>query len=72
MTGPAASDYDAYAEQYAAAVTQREQGAAGDPYGLLPPLLEQLGDIADDHPPHTCLPPGTRFPRFLLLAFGPP
>src|SRR6202034_472090 len=47
MTEPAASDYDLYADQYAAAVAQREQGgAASDPYGLLPPLLEQLGDIA--------------------------
>jgi SAM-dependent methyltransferase len=47
VAGLAASDYDAYAEQYAAAVAKREQDdAAGDPYGPLPPLLDQLGDIA--------------------------
>ncbi|MGH3152737.1 MAG: class I SAM-dependent methyltransferase [Streptosporangiaceae bacterium] len=40
-------DYDAYASQYAANVAWREQGGIdGDPYGLLPPLLELLGDIA--------------------------
>jgi 2-polyprenyl-3-methyl-5-hydroxy-6-metoxy-1,4-benzoquinol methylase len=43
---PAAGDYDAYASQYAANVTWREQaGPGGDPFGLLPPLLELLGDI---------------------------
>jgi 2-polyprenyl-3-methyl-5-hydroxy-6-metoxy-1,4-benzoquinol methylase len=43
---PAAGDYDAYASQYAANVAWREQGGAdGDPFGLLPPLLEVLGDI---------------------------
>ncbi|HYB88311.1 MAG TPA: class I SAM-dependent methyltransferase [Streptosporangiaceae bacterium] len=43
---PAAGDYDAYASQYAANVTWREQGGVGgDPFGLLPPLLALLGDI---------------------------
>jgi SAM-dependent methyltransferase len=43
---PAAGDYDAYASQYSANVAWREQGGAdGDPFGLLPPLLELLGDI---------------------------
>jgi 2-polyprenyl-3-methyl-5-hydroxy-6-metoxy-1,4-benzoquinol methylase len=43
---PAAGDYEAYADQYAAAVTGREQGGVdGDPNGLLPSLLELLGDI---------------------------
>jgi SAM-dependent methyltransferase len=47
MAEPAAGDYDAYADQYAAAVAQREQGGAtGRPDALLPPLLGQLGDIA--------------------------
>jgi len=41
---PAAGDYDAYASQYAANVAWREQGGVdGDPFGLLPPLLELLG-----------------------------
>jgi 2-polyprenyl-3-methyl-5-hydroxy-6-metoxy-1,4-benzoquinol methylase len=45
-TTPAAGDYDAYASQYAANVAWREQHeATGDPFGLLPPLLELLGDI---------------------------
>jgi len=44
---PAAGDYDAYAGQYAANVAWREQGGVdGDPFGLLPPLLELLGDVA--------------------------
>jgi 2-polyprenyl-3-methyl-5-hydroxy-6-metoxy-1,4-benzoquinol methylase len=45
-TNPAVGDYDAYADQYAANVAWREQGGAdADPFGLLPPLLELLGDI---------------------------
>lgn len=45
-TTPPAGDYDAYASQYAANVAWREQaGPDGDPFGLLPPLLELLGDI---------------------------
>jgi SAM-dependent methyltransferase len=44
---PAAGDYDAYAGQYGAFVAKREQaGPEADPYGLLPPLLDLLGDIA--------------------------
>lgn len=44
---PAGGDYDDYASQVAANVAWREQaGADGDPFGLLPPLLELLGDIA--------------------------
>ena len=38
--------YEASASQDAANVAWREQhGASGDPFGLLPPLLELLGDI---------------------------
>lgn len=43
---PASGDYDASADQYAANVAWREPGGVdGDPFGLLPPLLELLGDI---------------------------
>jgi SAM-dependent methyltransferase len=45
-TNPPAGDYDAYADQYAANVAWREQGGVnGDPFGLLPPVLDLLGDI---------------------------
>ena len=37
------SQYDAYAHAYAAYVTQREQGDAGDDLGILPHLLALLG-----------------------------
>ncbi len=41
------SDYDAYAEAYALATTRRERPEVpGDPYGILPDLLELLGDVA--------------------------
>jgi SAM-dependent methyltransferase len=41
------SAYDQYADEYAAYVATREQaGLEGDPFGILPPLLEQLGDVA--------------------------
>ncbi len=44
---PEASDYDDYATQYAAHVAWREQtGDDADPYGLLLPLLELLGDVS--------------------------
>jgi hypothetical protein len=44
---PAAGDYDAYAGQYTAFVARREEaGPEADPYGLLSPLLDLLGDIA--------------------------
>ncbi|WP_329163977.1 class I SAM-dependent methyltransferase [Streptomyces sp. NBC_01717] len=40
------SDYDACAEEYAAAVARRELGEVdGDPFGLLPRLLDGLGGI---------------------------
>lgn len=43
---PATSDYDDDADQYAAYVAGREQaGPDADPFGLLLPLLELLGDI---------------------------
>jgi 2-polyprenyl-3-methyl-5-hydroxy-6-metoxy-1,4-benzoquinol methylase len=43
---PATSDYDACASQYAANVAWREGAEAGrDPFGLLQPLLELLGDL---------------------------
>src|SRR4051812_37093833 len=45
------SGYDQYAVEYAAYVTTREQSRtdedpAGDPFGILPSLLAQLGDVA--------------------------
>jgi SAM-dependent methyltransferase len=41
------SAYDQYADEYAAYVATRERdGLEGDPFGILPPLLEQLGDVA--------------------------
>ena len=44
---PAPGDYDDYAGQYAANVAWREQaGPDADPFGLLLPLLDLLGDIA--------------------------
>ncbi len=43
---PAGGDYDGYASQYAANVAWRERdGPDTDPYGLLPTMLELLGDI---------------------------
>lgn len=41
-------DYDAYAEEYAASVARREQGGVveGDDLGILPRLLDLLGDVA--------------------------
>jgi len=42
----ATSDYDAYADEYAASVAWRERAVAGgDAYGILPDLLELLGNI---------------------------
>jgi 2-polyprenyl-3-methyl-5-hydroxy-6-metoxy-1,4-benzoquinol methylase len=47
---PAAGDYDPYADEYAANVTWREKGGAdGDPFGIVPHLLELLGDVAGCH-----------------------
>lgn len=41
------ADYDTYATEYAAYVERREQnGAEADPMGILPPLLELLGDVS--------------------------
>jgi SAM-dependent methyltransferase len=41
------SAYDQYAEAYAAYVSTREEHAPDDdPFGILPPLLAQLGDVA--------------------------
>jgi len=50
MTMPAESsaggDYDAYAREYAPSVASREQGGAeNDPYGILPSMLDLLGDL---------------------------
>jgi SAM-dependent methyltransferase len=47
MTAPTrTSAYDQYADEYAAYVATREQDALkGDPFGILTPLLEQLGDV---------------------------
>jgi 2-polyprenyl-3-methyl-5-hydroxy-6-metoxy-1,4-benzoquinol methylase len=44
---PDGGDYDAYVREYAAAVDQREEGGVdGDPFGILPGLLDLLGDVA--------------------------
>ncbi len=41
------SDYDGYADEYAAYVEWREQGGTeGDPMGILPHLLDLLGDVS--------------------------
>ena len=41
-------DYDAYADEYAPNVTWRERGGAeDDPFGILPALLDLLGDLTD-------------------------
>lgn len=40
-------DYDACADEYAASVARREQGVEGDDLGILPRLLEPLGDAPD-------------------------
>jgi len=48
VTDPTAGDYDAYADEYAASVVRREQGGVvecDDP-GILPRLLDLLGDVA--------------------------
>jgi len=43
---PASGDYDDYADEYAAYVAWREQaGPDADPFGLLLPLLDLLGDV---------------------------
>lgn len=47
MASPAGGDYDAYATEYAQTVASRELGGAeDDPYGLLPPMLDFLGDLS--------------------------
>src|SRR5262252_4929937 len=47
MTAPTrTSAYDQYADEYAAYVATREQDdLEGDPFGILTPLLAQLGDV---------------------------
>src|ERR1043166_5426284 len=47
MTAPTrTSAYDQYADEYAAYVATREQDALeGDPFGILTPLLAQLGAV---------------------------
>jgi SAM-dependent methyltransferase len=47
MTAPTrTSAYDQYADEYAAYVATREQDdLEGDPFGILTPLLGQLGDV---------------------------
>lgn len=43
---PKTSDYDSCAAAYAVYVARREQGGvAGDPLGILPPMLDVLGDV---------------------------
>src|SRR5262245_18477742 len=48
MTPPTrTSPYDQYAEEYAAYVATRERDdLEGDPFGILTPLLAQVGDVA--------------------------
>ncbi len=46
MASPAGGDYDAYAKEYARGVASRELGGGeNDPYGLLSPMLDFLGDL---------------------------
>ena len=46
QANPAGGDYEAYAREYALTVAKREQdGGDGDPYGILPSLLDLLGDL---------------------------
>jgi 2-polyprenyl-3-methyl-5-hydroxy-6-metoxy-1,4-benzoquinol methylase len=43
---PAGGDYDACTDEYAVNVAWREESSGGaDPFGLLPPLLDLLGDV---------------------------
>jgi SAM-dependent methyltransferase len=43
---PTTSDYDDYADAYAEYVAWRErEEPGGDPFGLLPPMMDLLGDI---------------------------
>lgn len=47
VVGTTPSDYDDYGSEYAAYVTRRERaGVDGDPLGILPHLLDLLGDLA--------------------------
>jgi len=47
MASRPGGDYEPYAREYALTVAQREQGGVdGDPYGILPPLLGLLGNLA--------------------------
>jgi SAM-dependent methyltransferase len=47
VTNPKTSAYDAYAAEYAAYVARREEGGVdGDPMGILPHLLDLLGNVA--------------------------
>ena len=46
MESPAGGDYDAYASEYAPSVASRELGEAeNDPHGILPSMLDLLGDL---------------------------
>jgi SAM-dependent methyltransferase len=46
-TPASGGDYDDFASEYGEYVAWRERGGPGsDPFGLLPPLLELLGDIS--------------------------
>jgi hypothetical protein len=51
------SDYDDYSTAYAAYVAQREHGGVeGNPFGILPCLLEFLGDVTERSIPVTPTP----------------
>lgn len=43
---PRANHYDAVSDAYAAAVAERERAVDGDPFGILAPLLDLLGEVA--------------------------
>jgi 2-polyprenyl-3-methyl-5-hydroxy-6-metoxy-1,4-benzoquinol methylase len=46
MESPAGGDYDAYESEYAPSVASRElDGAENDPHGILPSMLDLLGDL---------------------------
>ena len=48
MASPTGGDYDAYAREYAPNVAWRERGSAeDDPFGILPSMLDLLGDVSD-------------------------
>jgi SAM-dependent methyltransferase len=48
MASPTGGDYDAYSSEYAPNVAWRERGGVeNDPFGILPPMLDLLGDLSN-------------------------